>query len=157
MENAPKSSEFCDVLADARRHKLKGYWSGSAYRSHPCGVYRKGIIFTNNWSTFDYCSAEVVLDPTSPMAPQSHNPSGSGDPFLRPERGGTLRIYSDGQWQNEDGPWRKIVLDVIAELKLEIAEAEAKIVAEKEIQKEKARVAHAEIIRKAHAALESNR
>lgn len=151
--DAPEAAVFCDLLASARRHKLPGYWEGSAYCHHPCGVVRRGIIYTNEWNTNNYCSAEVMLDPTSPLAPRCRNPRAYGDPSCRPERGGTLRVYSDGNWSKDDGPWRAEILRTLEDLRREIAEAEAREAAEQEAGRQVAADVHAKRVAAARAAL----
>jgi hypothetical protein len=150
---APHQSRFCRILADARHLKLPGHWSGSAFRSHPCGVIRNGIIFANAWSTHDYCHAEVVLDPTSPIIPGMNAPACYGDPYPHPERGGTLKVYWTGSWSGDDGPWRKIIVDTLDALEAEIAVAQAVKADGERMQAESARAAHQQTVDRARAAL----
>lgn len=126
MIKAPDASRFCSILTSASHYKLPGSWIGSAYRYHPRGVIRRGIIFTNDWSSYNYCSARVILDPTSKITnpinmPEAHHNRATPEP----ETGGTLRVYWTGEWREDDGPWRQIILDVLAGLETEIASAKA--------------------------------
>ena len=150
---APNERRFCDILADARHYRLPGAWSGSAFRSHPCGVVRNGIIFANAWNTNNYCHAEVLLDPTSPIKPGMNAPAAYGDPYPHPERGGTLRVYWTGSWSGDDGPWRKIIVDTLAELVAEIEVAKAAKAERDRLEAEAAQAAHAARVRQAAAAL----
>ena len=153
MLAAPRAADFCHVLAQARHHKLTGYWSGSAYRHHPCGVIRRGIILCNEWSTFNYCYASVILDPESPIMKAGNDSWGHQDPHPRPERGGELKVYSSGSWSNEDGPWRTLIVGILADLRSEIADADA---AQRAVAEEKAnasRAAHEAVVNKARAVI----
>lgn len=134
MLEAPKASKFCNILAGAYTHALPGFWKGSVYRSHPCGVVRRGIIFTNEWNTNDYCSASVILDPAAKLIKGDNCPASSGNPYIRPERGGTLEVYGTGRWSRDDGPWRQIILEVLIDLEKEIAVAQANNLAIRERQ-----------------------
>ena len=150
----PKANDFCNTLASARRHGLKGAWSGSAYCSHPCGVIRGGMIFTNDWTTYDSCSVRVMLDPSSAFKPWSTDSLWQGgNPHPQPENGGTLTVYSCGRWVEEDGPWRSKILATLGELKAEIAAAEE--IANKKLADERAAsiAAHQSVIAKARAAM----
>jgi hypothetical protein len=151
---APSQNQFCNILADARRYKLKGHWQGSTHGCHPCGVFREGIIFTNHWHTADLCSAEVVLDPTSPMAEISSDPrSYGGNPYLRPERGGTLQVYYTGRWLEEDGPWRQKILKVLSDLEAEIIHKRREEEGQREAENQKKQREHAQKLEAARAAL----
>lgn len=151
---APTSSRFCRILADARHFKLPGYWEGSAYRSHPCGVIRDGLILTNEWNVHDYCSAQVMLDPTSPIKPIFNGSRYNGDPHAYPERGGTLTVYN-GTWSKDDGPWREKIVAMLADLEVEIAQAREIETAEKEAKEQEIKNAHNERVEAARNALEA--
>lgn len=150
------AQDFCRTLSYARHYKLDGWWQGSAYDHHPCGVIRKGIIFCNEWCTFNYCSASVILNPKSKIIPPYNDPLGRGNPHPRPEDGGVLLIYSYGCWSQDDGPWRQIVVDVLSDLdhEIEIAEKIKKSEDEKKIEDFKSR--HREAVEKARIAILEN-
>lgn len=150
---APTAAEFCALMSAARRFRLPGWWDGSAYQSHPVGIHRRGIIYTDHWHVSDHCTAKVVLDPSSPMAERCHDSCANGNPYLRPERGGTLTVYDSGRWVGEDGPWREQVVEEMDRLRSEVAAAELVLAskkAEEERQREADRLA---TIEKAKAAL----
>lgn len=153
VREAPAPDRFNNALAAARRHKLRGWWQGSAFRSHPCGVIRNGIIFANQWNTNGYCYAEVILDPTSPIRFGQNDPAVSGDPYPRPERGGTLRVYYTGQWSQEDGVWRDIILATLDDLEREISEANNIQIQKDEQHRSEAAAAHAARVEAARSAL----
>jgi hypothetical protein len=48
-----------------------------------------------------------------------------------------LTVYNSGTWSEDDGPWRKIIIDILAELEKEIVVAEA---LEEERRKEQDRI-----------------
>ena len=125
--NAPTAARFCDILAKARALKLPNVWSGSAYRDHPCGVIRKGIIFANKWSTFNYCYASVLTEPHSAIIPGSKSPACMNcDPYPHPAIGEELQVYSTGNWLIE-GPWQQVIMDVLDGLEIEIEQAELEL------------------------------
>lgn len=150
---APNHHRFCQILADARWFKLPGHWSGSAFRNHPCGVIRNGIIFANAWNTNDYCHAEVILDPTSKIVPGMNAPACHGDPYPHPERGGVLQVYWTGSWSNDDGPWRQIIVDTLAALEAEVEAAKAVKAERERLEAEAARAAHLAQVERATLAL----
>lgn len=152
---APTAGRFCDLVAAAARHKLPGWWSGRSFRHHPRGVVRGGIIFTNEWSTHNYCLAEVMLDPTSPIATRCQDSRASGDASCKPVRGGLLRVYSSGSWSNDDGPWRDKIVKILEDLEAEIAAADAIELEKRKREQEAREAAHLEVLAKARAAVEA--
>lgn len=128
MENTiqpPSASKMCEVLAKARSYKLEGYWEGSSYRYHPCGVMRRNMLFVNDWNTNNYCSVWVhTMNPVQYMK-WDNNPAHNGNPVPHPVEGERIKVYSSGRWL-EDGPWQQAIVDVIVELETEIAVAAEK-------------------------------
>lgn len=125
----------CNGAPDARRFRnlvgsfkaVPGAWTGDAYGYHPHGVIRRGIIFTDHHNVNNYVSASVILEPGSGIIPADNGRAasvsgGSNGAVPRPKSGGVLTVYRNGAWVGEDGPWRKIVIEVLADLAREIAE-----------------------------------
>lgn len=126
--SAPESVRFCTTLAQAVRLNLPGRWSGSAYRHHPCGVVRRGLLFVNQWSMFNYCEVHAFTVHPVKFQTWCNDPRVHGDPIPHPVEGKALTVYLNGEWRGEDGPWRLDVLAVLDELDGEIKialEAEA--------------------------------
>ena len=149
----PSAQQFHDIVASAAEYKLCGAWHGSGFRHHPRGVIRNNIIFQADWSVHHYCSASVILDPSSPIiapisAPASHHNRTSPTP----ERGGTLRVYWSGSWSGDDGPWRQIIINVLADLSAEISAAQEARRASDLKTADEHRAAHAATVAAAHAA-----
>lgn len=126
-DEAPKASYFCKILAETRAYKIEGYWSGSIYRHHPCGIIRSYLILSNEWNVNNYCYASVMTEPDHGTTKPSNNPaSWNGDPHPHPKVGDEMKIYTNGRWIGEDGPWRKEVWRVLHELEVEIEEKQLK-------------------------------
>ena len=129
MIDAPTASHFRNLVGSFR--SVQGAWTGEAYGYHPHGVIRRGIIFIDHHNVNDYCGASVILDPTAKIIPADNSRSASISGYCdnavpRPESGGVLTVYRDGQWVGEDGPWRKIIVDVLADLEREIIEIDGR-------------------------------
>lgn len=149
----PNYSEFNNLLAKARHFKLRGWWEGSSFRNHPCGVIRRNIILANMWNTHGYCYGSVILDPTSPIVRGMNAPASYGDPYPHPERGGELRVYWTGSWCEGEGPWKKIIYDILDDLRNEIAAAEIQAEAERMRQINDCEAARAITLQRAREAL----
>ena len=124
---APSAWRFRKLVGSFKA--VPGAWSGDAYCYHPHGVIRRGIIFTDHHNVNCYVSASVILEPDSGIIPADNGRAasisgGSGSAVPRPKSGGVLTIYRDGNWVGEDGPWRKVVIEVLADLSKEIADIE---------------------------------
>jgi len=72
-----------------------------------------------------------------------------------PETGGTLRVYWTGEWREDDGPWRQIILDVLAGLETEIASAKAVEADEMAEKRRQSAAARQNALEQARAALAS--
>ena len=131
---APNHTRFCNILAKSRNYKLKGYWEGSAYCSHPCGVIRNGIIFANRWNVHDYCYANVMTEPENGFNSGCNSPTANCDPYPHPKTGKEITVYSTGSWRLE-GPWQQVILDTLEELENEIEDKKLEIAWNKEIER----------------------
>lgn len=92
------SSAFCDLIAAARANKFPGHWSGSAYRSHPCGVIDGNLNLHNAWHVADYCGITVATDGW--RLDQCQNPRVYGNPYPS-SIGASATIWRNGRWQDE--------------------------------------------------------
>ncbi len=90
---------FCNVIAEARRHKHPNAWSGSAYYKHPCGLIDKTIKMTNDWTTFDSCRIEIT-DGEGWSLNICRDSLGHGDPNPSPINGRAVTVWS-GTWQSD--------------------------------------------------------
>lgn len=93
-------SMFCNVLARARSARVRGWWDGSAYRSHPCGLLVGNMKLTNYWNVNDYCS--IVIATTDKWRLGLDNPAVYGDPHPHPIDGTEVRVWYSGQWESEE-------------------------------------------------------
>lgn len=118
----PGARYFCDVVEAARRYKLLGYWEGSAYRDHPCGVIRGQLILASHWSTHSYCHASVMTQPEEGLKPWCNDSWAYGDPYPHPKKGGEIKIYWSGRWQFAEGPWQDETWKILMDLENEIAD-----------------------------------
>ena len=124
---APSARRFRNIVGSFKA--VPGAWTGDAYGYHPHGVVRRGIIFTDHHNVNNYVSASVILEPDAGIIWPNNGRSASingpaSEAVPKPKSGGVLTIYSNGRWEGEDGPWRKIVIEVLADLTKEIAEIE---------------------------------
>lgn len=106
-------------------HQVPGAWSGTSYGYHPHGVVRRGIIFTDNHNTSGSSDIEVILEPESgliyPPTDASSSRCGSQSlARLRPKSGGAVRVWQSGQWVGPDGPWRKLIVEILDEIEAEV-------------------------------------
>lgn len=89
---------FCDLLAEARHRKAPGWWDGSSYRSHPCGLVADTIKFTNFWHVDNMCSIEITDGLGWGVANVSQDSFGHRSPHPAPIEGAALRVWWCGQW-----------------------------------------------------------
>lgn len=89
---------FCDLLAEARHCKAPGWWDGSSYRSHPCGLVADTIKFTNFWHVDNMCSIEITDGLGWGVANVSQDSFGHRSPHPAPIEGAALRVWWCGQW-----------------------------------------------------------
>jgi hypothetical protein len=117
-----RPSTFCNVLARARSARARGWWDGSAYRSHPCGLLVGNMNLTNYWNVNDYCS--IVIATSDKWKLGMDNPAVSGDPHPHPIDGTEVRVWSNGRWESEE--FRVALEDrVVAILNRALADAAA--------------------------------
>jgi len=122
MSNPPKASVFCSLLASARYAKLPGWWFGSIYRHHPCGMVVGPLILSNEWNTNNYCYASFMTEPGAMTKPSNHPASRGGDPHPHPVNGEEFQFYKSGRWVGEDGPWRALLLETIERIEVQLDE-----------------------------------
>jgi hypothetical protein len=117
----PKASKFCDLTAAARLAKLPGHWAGSAFRHHPCGIIRNGLVLCNEWNVNDYCWAGFLTVPEAGVIPGADAPTSWGaNPHPTPREGELVIIYQSGNWRGRCGMWRddlwRLLFDIESEL-----------------------------------------
>ena len=91
---------MCDLLNDARCSHFPGYWEGSAYRYHPCGIIVGTIKFTNHWNTNNYCDI-IITDGTGWDRNICRSPAAYGNPYPKPIDGIAIPILGEGRWRTE--------------------------------------------------------
>ena len=116
----PKRSYFCNILASARQINFPGWWEGSAYRCHPVGVICGGLLLANHWSTYKYCHASIATEPDEGWKPGLNAPASWGDPFPHPKNGKEIKVYRDGHWCFDDGPWRKDIWMILFNIEIAV-------------------------------------
>lgn len=106
-------------------HAVEGAWNGTSYGYHPHGVVRRGIIFTDHHNVSGSHDAQVILEPESgliypPTDADSSRCGCKSKACIRPKSGGTVLVYRNGRWQGPDGPWRKLICEILDELEPEV-------------------------------------
>lgn len=95
---------MCSILSEARTYRFPGYWNGSAFRSHPCGIIVGTIKLTNDWHCDDYCSI-TITDGEGWRSDYCRESCAHGDPHPRPIGGTEIQVWSgcgrSGQWTSE--------------------------------------------------------
>ncbi len=96
---------MCNLLNQARCTRFPGYWEGSAFRSHPCGIIVGTIKFTNDWHCDDYCS--IAITDGDGWSRDFHRESRThGDPHPRALNGSAVGVWSGGgqraSWGSEE-------------------------------------------------------
>ena len=119
MRFLTRPSAFCHLMAQARDFKVPGWWDGSAYRSHPCGFFAEGLIFTNEWHRDDYCSIRAMRNPSEPLGRWCHDSFAHGNPHPSPASG-TEVVWSNGKWCLH-GPWVQKAERILASLALAVS------------------------------------
>jgi hypothetical protein len=92
------SAEFCSLLSQARQHRASGWWEGSAFRRHPCGLVVDTIKLTNHWHVDALCDIAVTDGAGWDTRGVCLDSFAHGDPHPRPIEGGALHVWRCGQW-----------------------------------------------------------
>ena len=95
-----RPSTFCNVLARARSARVRGWWDGSAYQSHPCGLLVGNMKLTNYWNVNDYCS--IVIATSDKWGLGQKDPAMGGDPHPHPIDGTEVRVWWSGKWESDE-------------------------------------------------------
>lgn len=111
--------EFCELMRLSREFKVPGWWDGSAYRSHPCGFFAEGLIFTNEWRCDDHCSIRAMRNPSEPLGRWCHDSASWGNPHPSPASG-TEVVWSNGKWLL-GGPWVQKAERILANLAMAVS------------------------------------
>lgn len=90
---------FCEVLAAVRSANVRGSWSGSAFRSHPCGLLVGNMRLANHWHVNNYC--DIVLGTTDKWRLGQNEPAAYGDPFPHCIDGEEVTVWCNGEWISE--------------------------------------------------------
>lgn len=144
---------FCDLLAEARRLGVRGAWEGSAFRDHPCGVIRDGLIFTNDWHVDDFCSIRAMKAPAEPIPGWCQDSLAYRSPHPLPPSG-TVEVWRNGRWLL-DGPWQEKASKIIDDIQREVCDlkqAEADAIRAKEDAAAMRRASELAALKVAHGA-----
>lgn len=138
---------MCDLLAQCRQFKVKGWWDGSAFRSHPVGLIRDVIKFTNYWHVDQHCDIQITDGEgwnrnvcQDSFSHQSPHPKAIG--------GHEVIAWRSGRWTSTEMEvsLKPQVLAILTEAAEHIAQAAA-IERAKELEKSEKRIAsQAEIV-----------
>jgi hypothetical protein len=89
---------FCNLTSAARSRKFPGYWEGSAFRRHPCGVIEGVIKLTNHWHVDNHCDVQIT-DGEGWNRSVCQDSFGHGDPYPSVlGTGSVLIVWRSGQW-----------------------------------------------------------
>lgn len=92
---------FNSILNEARLSGVRGAWSGSAFRSHPCGIVRGNIKLTNYWHVDDICSI-CITDGDGWSMDICRESCAHGNPHPQPINGRSISVWSNGRWQGDE-------------------------------------------------------
>jgi hypothetical protein len=94
-------SVFCKVLADARQYKAPGWWDGSAFRCHPCGIIDGTIKMTNHWHCDDLGDIKIT-DGEGWNRSVSQDSFGHGSPHPAPIGGRGITVWDCSRWASPE-------------------------------------------------------
>lgn len=94
-------SAFCKLLAEARQLGFSKCWSGSAYRSHPCGIIDGTIKMTNHWHVDDDCTI-AITDGDGWSLDICRDSFANGNPHPQPIKGTAIAVWSCGRWKSPE-------------------------------------------------------
>lgn len=89
---------FCNLLAQARQYKAPGWWEGSAFRRHPCGLVADTIKLTNHWHVDDLCDICITDGAGWDVRNVCRDSFSHSDPHPQPIEGGSLQVWRCGRW-----------------------------------------------------------
>lgn len=92
--------ECCNLLAQARQYKAPGWWQGSAFRSHPCGLVVDTIKLTNHWHVDQLCTIQITDGAGWDTRNICRDSFAHGDPHPRPIEGRALQVWRCGRWSD---------------------------------------------------------
>jgi hypothetical protein len=119
------SHTFCNLLAQARQYKFPGWWDGSAFRRHPCGVVQGTLLLTNHWHVDDHCDVQIT-DGGGWNMRVSHDSFGHDSPHPKPLGGVAVKAWHCGKWA--DSEFREALepklLDLLTRIARHVQEAE---------------------------------
>lgn len=123
-------SRMCGMLSMARKLHADGWWDGSSFRDHPCGIIREGLIFENEWRIGDSCEIRAMNNPREPLGVWCRTPSADGCPRPMPPSG-CVTVWRTGRWLH-DGPWVAKASRILHDLDHELTKLEAADKAERQ-------------------------
>lgn len=150
MVEAPSAARFCSTISAEKR--VAGYWSGSAFRHHPKGIFRERMVFTNEWNVNNYCSVAVATDPEAKLVLGCQESAAHGNPSPKMSSGDLVTVYRNGEWVS-DGPWCEKIIRILDEVAAEVSALKSADKDEYERRQEASRNVAADRIKAAAAAL----
>lgn len=118
-------ARFCDLVAAACRWRLPGSGSGSAFRSHPQWVVRRGMILVEHHTVSNTCHASVLTEPNASVRAGCNDSCAHGDPYPKVSAGEMVEVFRNGTF-HRPGPWIDLMAEILSELQAEVAAAAEK-------------------------------
>lgn len=91
---------FCQLLAEARQYQVPGWWDGSAFRSHPCGLVEGTVKLTNHWHV-DNLATIYITDGEGWDLDVCKDSRAHGNPDPQPIKGKPFQVWYCGKWVND--------------------------------------------------------
>lgn len=95
------SALFCDILNEARNTGAEGWWHGSAFQCHPCGLISGTIMMHNDWTIYNSCGIKITDGEGWSTSVISTDSRYRGNPYPEQVNGKVVRVWSSGTWKNE--------------------------------------------------------
>jgi hypothetical protein len=128
------SAEFCRLVSQARQYRAKGWWDGSAFRRHPCGLVVDTVKLTNYWNVDDLCDIQITDGAGWDTRGVCRDSLAHGDPHPKPIEGGALQVWRCGRWADPlyEEQLRTRLLAILTAAAEHIEQAQARECAEQE-------------------------
>jgi hypothetical protein len=133
------SAVFCDLTGAARVRKFPGYWEGSSFRRHPCGVIEGVVKLTNHWHVDNHCDVQIT-DGSGWDRRVSQDSFGHDSPYPKPMGGAEVTVWQSGRWRSDEfrEALEQKLLDLLTRMARHVDEAEERERAAEEARRVKA-------------------
>lgn len=146
------ASAFCDLVAASRATKFPGYWEGSAYRRHPCGVIQGAVKLTNEWTTSNGCEI-AITDGDGWSSNFCRDSFANGNPHPKPLSGSEVIVWRSGRWASDEfrAALEPTLVELVERMQAHVSAAKAAADAARDSDLEASRMRRREIERAALA------